>query len=259
MVVYKITNKINGKVYIGQTIQTLGRRWKKHVRYSENNSKTAIHNAIRKYGPENFTIEEIDGANSLSELNYLETHYIYKHESLAPNGYNLKIGGSNSLYTDEAKAKMSKSHTGKKLSKEHRNNISKSVIKFFKENPETANKVREIASKTLTKYMSKNPHPKKGKKLSKESRERISQSKMGDKNPMYGKKSNDAQRKALMKGQEIRRNNLKKVLCHQNKKVYNTVTEAAKDLGFARSSVSNVLTGFRKNLKGFTFEYLNKY
>ena len=50
-------------------------------------------------------------------------------------------------------------------------------------------------------------------------------------------------------------NNLKKVLCHQNNKIYNTVTEAAKDLGFARSSVSNVLTGFRQNLKGFTFEY----
>ena len=77
MLIYKITNKINGKVYIGQTIQCLKKRWSQHKSDSKKSNMT-IHKAMRKYGIENFTIEEIGGANNITELNYQEWLLIYK-------------------------------------------------------------------------------------------------------------------------------------------------------------------------------------
>jgi len=92
MFIYKITNNINGKIYIGQTILSIFRRFKKHKRDANNGSTTVFHNALRKYGNNNFTVEEIGGANSKSELNYMEIFYIHKYNSLHPNGYNLALG-----------------------------------------------------------------------------------------------------------------------------------------------------------------------
>ena len=64
MIIYKITNKINNKVYIGLTTQTVETRWKQHIQtaFSENHpdSQTIFKKAIRKYGPDNFKIEVID-------------------------------------------------------------------------------------------------------------------------------------------------------------------------------------------------------
>jgi len=91
MIIYKITNLLSGKIYIGQTIQKMTTRWSRHC--SNNRGTSAISNAINKYGRDNFTIEEIDGANSQSELNYLEKHYICNLNSKFPNGYNIKDGG----------------------------------------------------------------------------------------------------------------------------------------------------------------------
>jgi group I intron endonuclease len=119
MIIYKILNNLNGKVYIGQTVSSLNRRFLQHCR-----KDSAIGSAIRKYGKENFSIEEIDGANSLSELNYLEKHYINTYNSLAPNGYNLSSGGNNGLHSDETKQKMSKSGKSKVFTIQHRENIA---------------------------------------------------------------------------------------------------------------------------------------
>lgn len=120
MFIYKITNQINGKFYIGQTIYEINERMRQHIYTAlRRKTKTALYNAIRKYGPENFTIEEIDGANSLSELNYLETHYIYKFNTLAPNGYNLSSGGGNNRTHESTKKKISKALKGRKIGKYH--------------------------------------------------------------------------------------------------------------------------------------------
>ena len=57
--IYKVTNNINGKMYIGQTRRTIEQRWKQHIYDSFNNSldTSAFHCAIRKYGIEAFKIE----------------------------------------------------------------------------------------------------------------------------------------------------------------------------------------------------------
>ena len=70
MIIYKITNKENGKMYIGQTINSIEDRWHRHCNDAMNNIlDTHFARAIRKYGKENFTIEEIDTASSQDELN----------------------------------------------------------------------------------------------------------------------------------------------------------------------------------------------
>ena len=68
MIIYKITNKINGKVYIGQTIRSLEIRKRGHIQCAEQGMNRHLYNAMRKYGIENFEFEEMCKANSKSEL-----------------------------------------------------------------------------------------------------------------------------------------------------------------------------------------------
>lgn len=99
--IYCYTNLINNKQYIGQT-NNLKRRKQQHIQDSIHMHKgrevaynQPIHCAIRKYGIDNFKIEvlEIIDTENWSEVNQLESHYIKKLNSLAPNGYNLKAEG----------------------------------------------------------------------------------------------------------------------------------------------------------------------
>lgn len=66
--VYKITNKVNNKVYIGITSKGISARWKEHIYSAEHDCPFKLHRAIRKYGKENFSVELIDFANSWEEL-----------------------------------------------------------------------------------------------------------------------------------------------------------------------------------------------
>ena len=91
--IYKIVNKVNGKLYVGQTIYDLEKRFREH-KHASLTKKTYLYNAINKYGFENFTIDEIDKASSLEELNNKEIYWINKLNTLMPNGYNMVKGGN---------------------------------------------------------------------------------------------------------------------------------------------------------------------
>lgn len=95
--IYKITNKINQKIYIGQTSRTIAIRWKDHCsvayRKTSKDYNLPLYRAIRKYGTENFLIEEVDYAFSQEELDLKEIQYIEKYNSYY-NGYNASLGGS---------------------------------------------------------------------------------------------------------------------------------------------------------------------
>lgn len=82
--IYKITNLINGKVYIGQSIH-IERRWKEHCSPSAN---SLISSAIKKYGKDNFLFEVVEECSS-KELNEKEEYYIHFFNSIVPNGYNV--------------------------------------------------------------------------------------------------------------------------------------------------------------------------
>ena len=90
--IYKITNLINGKVYIGQTIQNVQNRWRQHVQDAYENQK-CLHlcSAIVKYGKENFSVEEIEKC-SQELLDEREIYWIKEYNSQS-EGYNITAGG----------------------------------------------------------------------------------------------------------------------------------------------------------------------
>jgi len=89
MIIYKITNKINGKIYIGQTKFTAKKRFKQHAK-----ADTFIGRAIRKYGADNFKIEVVEICKNALELNEREIFWIEYFNCKVPNGYNIADGGS---------------------------------------------------------------------------------------------------------------------------------------------------------------------
>ena len=102
-IIYKITNKINNKVYIGQVVakKGLAKRWKRHVDTAKSGANYLISIAIRKYGEDNFTIEEIDTADSREELNEKEIYWISYYQSFTDRnkGYNMTSGGDGGKIT----------------------------------------------------------------------------------------------------------------------------------------------------------------
>ena len=99
MIIYKITNNQNNKVYIGQTIRTLEERFRRHKNDALNNViDTHFARAIRYYGPEAFSAEIIDTAETQEELNEKERFWIHHYNSIE-EGYNetdaeFKCGGN---------------------------------------------------------------------------------------------------------------------------------------------------------------------
>lgn len=87
-IIYKVTNKVNGKSYIGQTRYTLEFRWRQHLHKKDN---VYFHNAIKKYGAENFSLEVLEECD-VDKLNSREIFYIAKYNTFE-EGYNLTIGG----------------------------------------------------------------------------------------------------------------------------------------------------------------------
>lgn len=86
--IYKIENKINHKIYIGQT-NNPERRFEEHCN-NKQKYRSLIHDAIIKYGKKNFSFEILEWCN---DYNDKEKYYIQYYRSLVPNGYNICKGG----------------------------------------------------------------------------------------------------------------------------------------------------------------------
>ena len=109
--IYKITNTMNGKSYIGQTIQKPEKRINNHF-YPGGSGCAALHNAIQKYGRDAFTVEILHEVLDIF-LDDLEIAEIKRYNTLVPNGYNLDSGGNaNKVVSDETRQKMSEARKG---------------------------------------------------------------------------------------------------------------------------------------------------
>jgi len=171
--IYKVTNKVNNKFYIGITKRDIKRRLKEHMY----NNDTGLSAPIKKYGIDNFIIETIDTAKSFNEMEKKEINYI---KELNPH-YNLSSGGTTCFqHSNTTKKKISKS-----LKKD-------GLMKWSDERKEYYSKMFSGKNNPMygkTSWL--------GKKHKKESLEKMTNSKLGNKNPMFGRKHSEETRKKI--------------------------------------------------------------
>ena len=111
MLIYKATNKLNNKCYIGQTTQKFKTRKHQHL----NSQKTPFHKILKKEGKNNFKWEILCECNSIKELNKMEIHYMKFFNSIWPNGYNMIEGGTTHKDTKKILSNLLKgNNNGKK-------------------------------------------------------------------------------------------------------------------------------------------------
>ena len=105
--VYLIENKINNHKYIGQTTQGYLNRFQQHVRETEYGDSSALHNAIRKWGEDNFKVELIETCD-LDQLDEREIYWISFYNTYkSKDHYNMTSGGEGYLLSEEIKDKIS--------------------------------------------------------------------------------------------------------------------------------------------------------
>jgi group I intron endonuclease len=110
MHIYTITNLINGKVYVGQTVQKNPKmRWYAHLADARSGKKSHLYDSIRKYGVDNFQWIIVQEAANLEELNILETIWEQRLKSEGKILYNNRGTGNNKLHSEQSIFKMKES------------------------------------------------------------------------------------------------------------------------------------------------------
>lgn len=138
--IYKIINLVNGKIYIGQTWNSIKQRWFDHKKPSGKNC-IKLHRAIIKYGAENFTTELLTLCSTQESADYLEEYFIKKYNTIKL-GYNIRSGGSRGKMSEAQKKAVGDFHRGKILSEDTKNKIAKSQQKL------NSNQIQEILKDT---------------------------------------------------------------------------------------------------------------
>lgn len=145
--IYLTTNLVNGKRYVGQHLAT-----EFDTKYK--GSGTAMKNAFNKYGWDNFDCKIICWCTTQSQLDACEDNYISLLNTISPNGYNLKRGGSHGKHHKESCKQISESNKGKCRTEETCKKISE------------AKKGHVVSEETCKKISEGNTnHPKKSKKV----------------------------------------------------------------------------------------------
>lgn len=139
--IYKITNRINGKIYIGKTEEAdPENRWKQHLQdaHRRRNEKRPLYDAMNKYGVENFTFKVIDECNNSDKLCEMEKNYILLYRSYVgfsdSNGYNATIGGDGRPYLELDETEVVGYHLSHNL-------IVGDTAKFFNTDPASIKKI----------------------------------------------------------------------------------------------------------------------
>ncbi|MFW6225722.1 MAG: GIY-YIG nuclease family protein [bacterium] len=222
--IYMIKNLVNGKMYIGQTTRPLYKRVYEYKSAFNLNKFYNQHllNAFNKYGWENFDFSVMDIASTINELNNKEIYYIKKHKTTNKDiGYNIELGGQNSIPSLDIIKKMSVARLGKK---QHETWVSKRIAPAGSDEAKKYGKAKTDEDKKI--LSEKSPRYWLNKKRSEETIKKISKTK---KEQGLSQK----QKKILYKKVFIRDINTNKIL-----DVYDSTTTASKIIGVNQSTIS---------------------
>ena len=149
--IYAICNMVNDKLYIGQTKNSLEKRFSQHKASAINKKiRTPLYDAMRKYGVDKFAIYEIEsGEFDRTELNKKEIEYIKELNTMSPNGYNILRGGDYHELPRESVEKIKSTMSGRKIS--WADKVSETMKKKW-ENDAYRNRMSIAHSKPRGKY-----------------------------------------------------------------------------------------------------------
>jgi group I intron endonuclease len=245
-IVYMHKNKVSGKMYIGITSRPPEVRWGNNGSQYTSTKNPCFHNAIKKYGWDNF--EHIILFENLTEqeAKLKEQELIAKYHTCVYDnnkmGYNMTFGGEGLLghvASEETRRKMSESKIGEKNSfygKRHSDEAKQKMSQDRKgKNTGELNPFYGRTHSDQTKQI-----------LSEYASERT-----GDKNPNYGKHT--------LKGKYtgIKNANAKPIYCYEMDKIYQTITEASNELNVSISAIGKCCNGTygQDSVKGYHFRY----
>jgi len=277
--VYKIINKINGKIYVGQSWH-LKNRIKSHFE-NKKMKNTHLYQSIKKYGEDNFIVEMIEIEDPTQEkLDELEIRLIEEYKSTDRKfGYNIREGGSKGRHSNDTKNKMREKQLGKKHSTESIRKMSKSMMgenhpNFGKHlSDETKKKISKsnlgkiVSEETKllislkTREAMKNEdvlrkisESSKNREYDEEYRNNLSERTKGDRNPFYGKKHSEESLEKMVDKKILH----KKVLCVDLGIVYDNSYDAAKKINGHSSNILKVCHGLRKKANGFMWKFIEE-
>lgn len=216
--VYQHKNKINGKVYIGITMQEPEKRW--GVNGCNYKSSPHFYSAIQKYGWDNFEHNILFTNLTKEEACLKEQELIKQFNSMDRNfGYNSTSGGEACVVNEETRQKISQALMGNKNGFGH---------------PCSEEKKKKIGESQ------------KGKKFTEERKKRMSEAAKKRHVPCSEEKR-----------QKLSQNypNKKKVYCEELNKIFDSVQQCGRELGISATSISKLCRGRGKTLKGYHLKY----
>ena len=217
--VYRVTNVLNGKVYVGVTTKSLNERWKHHV-FSSKNNDLVFGAAIRKYGEDRFTMEVLEKCESRQHMLEREKFWIEELNSHVSQGrgYNMTMGGEGVFgynHTEEAKRSMSEKRKG-------------------------------AQNHNFGKRWGREAHPP-------EFLEMMSKRHSGAGNPMFGRKHSEEARQKISKH---RHKKVAQLDLNGNKIMeYDSMKEAAKNVGCYPQGISRACRFPRRTAAGYKWRY----
>jgi group I intron endonuclease len=240
--IYKITNLINGKMYIGQTTN-LKQRWNVHKCITPKTSNNQLYKDIKKYGIDNFKIKKISTSKTQKKAHKKEMHFIKKYNTISPYGYNLSIGGKGAngyKYTKKQKIEHSDRMTkvyntkeGKALQKQRALLQNKPEVK-----QKTKNKLKLLRS--TPEYRKEKSIEQKRVWANPELRKRHSE--------IIKKTWTEKRKKELKERMKENHPNAKKVKI--NGKIYKSISQAAKELKVQPKTITKRITS---KIKGYYY------
>ena len=255
--IYIHKNKINGKIYVGQTCQKVEYRWNKGKGYD---TCPLFFKAIQKYGWDNFEHIILEENLTKEEANVKEQYYISLYKSNDRIfGYNIQSGGNNHTVTDDSREKSRQHAQQLWQNEEFRNSQSIRMKELwqteeYREKQKLSRKPHAVTPENrqkmldgYQKYLQEHGHPQKGKYRTKETREKISCKMIGENNHRFGtipsQETKDKRHKTYIENGHGTR-----VRCIETGEIFSTITDAAKWCGLKSSSgIHDNISGIKKS------------